>query len=126
MSIETQPSGTGMDRLVGTDVMGWEWVDADGYWITSGPHKPAGWSPSTDIEAAMEVVERLRAHWDRGDNTYNFLTIMDCGLSGWRVEIEFFPDHDAPVVEHHVTAETLPHALCLVALEYFKALYVDA
>jgi hypothetical protein len=101
--------------------MNWEWVEDDGYWITSGPHMPAGWSPSTDIAAAMEVVERLRDHWDRGDDTCDSLTIKDCGVSGWRVEIEFIPDHDAPVVVYAVTTETLPHALCMAALEYFQA-----
>lgn len=73
---------------------------------------------SRDIESAMEVVTALRQRWARGDDTNEFLTIKDCGPFGWRVEIEFVPDHDAPVVTHSATADTLPHAICLVALKY--------
>lgn len=63
-------AGTELDALVAERVMGWHlysgearapngipWIDNDGVGV--GRSHPAGWSPSTDIAAAWEVVEQM-------------------------------------------------------------------
>ena len=88
------------------------WVTPEG--LGAGRQPPCY---STDIAAAWQVVEKMRQRWDMGDSTSDFWTIKDCGLTGWRVEVEFFPDHDAPTVVHEVVSLSLPHAICLAALK---------
>lgn len=59
------PAGWGLDKLVAEEVMGWHirvssWVDSQGRWmgyIDDGFPPIEGWHPSTDIQAAWEVVE---------------------------------------------------------------------
>lgn len=81
------------------------------------------WCPSEDLVAAFQVVEHMRAKWARGDETCNFWTFKDLGTghsgeTGWRAEIEFYPDHDGPAVEAEAVAPTLPLAICLAALMF--------
>jgi len=55
-----------------------------------------------------QTIERLRATLNpQGD----YLNLKDLGPDGWRVEIEFCPDSDAPVVTKFARAGTLLEAL---------------
>ena len=124
-------AGRELDALVAEKVMGWHrvhdglnerWADVNGYgaYVNRGDGTPPPgmfWSPSTDIAAAWQVVEHMRLRWDHGNSTTDFWTIKDCGPSGWRVEIEFCPDHDAPIVIYAETPPTAPLAICLAALK---------
>lgn len=133
-------AGRKLDTLVHERVMGVVWDESRCRvcgWAFSGvlsqgcipgncsmrppPRYQASEAPtySTDIGNAARVVEKLRNEWAHGDDTNEFWTIKDCGLAcdGWRVEVEFTPDHDGPVVEHFALSESLPHAICLAALK---------
>lgn len=88
------------------------WLSADRLYADHAPLR----AYSEDISAAMTVVEHFRRQWAAGDSTSNFWTFKDCGNQPWQAQIEFFPDHDAPIVEFQAEAETLPHAICLCAL----------
>lgn len=106
-----------IDALVAEKVMGWSRYH-DGAWLTAEELPDHGgfriisgsWSPSTDIAAAWQVVERMR-----------FL--------GWRMCSYVNPDETAAIrycVDYHLpyrpTAgychnnESMPAAICLAAL----------
>jgi len=128
----THNHGTELDALVAETVMGWKrmrwkdfqsdtresltysWHDSDGKMTENAEdcddyYSPSfAWSPSTDIEAAWQVVERL---WD--ENPHVQFELRHQGTAGgWMAR---FP---APVLANYVEAKgkTAPHAICLAAL----------
>ena len=55
-----------------------------------------------------EILDRMRAILNpQGD----YLNLKDCGADGWRVEVEYCPDHDAPVIVYYAIGSTLLEAL---------------
>jgi hypothetical protein len=75
---------------------------------------------STDIAAAWEVVEVLRAKWATYYNAKcgepDVWRFFDLGEGGWVAEIVWL-HHDGESIEAQATALTLPHAICLALLE---------
>lgn len=62
-ALSSLTAGPNLDQIVAERVMGWtkrefsygiEWLDASGLRVVS-----VGWSPSTSIEAAWQVVEKM-------------------------------------------------------------------
>lgn len=92
------------DALVAEKVMGWNVYQAS-------------WSPTTDIAAAWEVVEKM-------DAEHRTLRVSRHPVMGW--ECEIFPpypwrEHTNEGVRVHSTsysasADTAPEAICLAAL----------
>ena len=108
-------AGRELDALVAEKVMGWRLLDppqADqpSYWATwvMLPHREAAkdWSPSTNIAAAWEVVERLRAN---GYSWMQFTLIAD----QWDLEMGQ-GGHD---IGCDTLAPTAPLAICRAALK---------
>lgn len=101
-------AGRELDALVAEKVMGWTRCDhrdlEDGLWWCRGDGAhiwPADWTPSTDIAAAWQVVERLVA------------------LTNWEVQV--FAKRHARYVVHAspfvvTEADTAPLAICRAAL----------
>jgi hypothetical protein len=120
-------AGRELDFKVATEVMGWEprYVERGrllGPYLTSGPldqlycynvpggpHRPCGWSPSTEIAAAWEVVEKVVERT-------RFRVQVGCGLNfagnfSWYA---FFGD---PADSGSGQCETAPLAISLAALK---------
>ena len=112
-NVDTMPAGREMDALVAERVMGWYRVGA--MWckgansFAAQAEEVAGcpkiWTPSTDIAAAWEVVEKLREKaWvsvtsgKTGNPCYCEVDVV--GGEIW-----------------HVTADTAPLAICRAALK---------
>jgi hypothetical protein len=134
MSETTQlPAGRELDELIAEKVMGGVPRHPEWYWLRSGvaPETPdlptpkgqsaiyCGPAFSTDIAAAWEVVEWMRARWaklpnaERGEpDTWQFHDFAD---EGWRASVVWL-HHDAPIVEVDEIAPTLPLAICRAAL----------
>lgn len=124
---ELEPdAGHALDALIAEQVMGWK-VDPfqeggnittcypdrrreHGYWIHEMQLGNGGWSPSRDIAAAWEVVEKLRT------DTY-WLQIATCN-AGWNVQIGEIGKFLQHVVD---VAGTLPLAICRAALKTVAA-----
>lgn len=122
-------AGRELDALVAEKVMGWMDGDgvglrvADGEVINSMDCRP--WSPSTDIAAAWEVVEKMAARM-RSDSRFNwsgphfksphtYLTslpevVYPLGTECWYVET-------SSGVREWSCAATAEHAICLAALK---------
>lgn len=113
-----------LSALVATDVMGWTgWYVVNGdalvkrvrtgipsaldYWADSlGKRYPCGWSPSTDIAAAWEVVERMRHD---GWTWFG----LEVGVDGeWEAAFDK-RECSALLAEWN---ESAPRAICLAAL----------
>lgn len=96
MNIDAMEAGREMDALVARQVMGWPEQDCH-----PGALAWAGWSPSTDIDSAWDVVEkmiekhRVDLHGLRGGKD-------------WRCWVAGFDHADAP---------TAPLAICRAALK---------
>lgn len=98
------------DPLPYTGVLLWHNPEANGVY----------WSPSTSIEAAMEVVEKMwRSGWS--------IEIVNCGKIGtvatnrtaiWYVR---FIEDENDMNNWSAEAETLPEAICRAALAALKA-----
>lgn len=113
-------AGRELDALVAEKVMGFELLEG-GRWRTA-PHQVFGRELpnfSADIAAAMQVVEKIGKTW-RG---FPFLARWHSspGFSGeWVAEwVEFH--HEGFESRCHGAAASLPHAICLAALEVAKA-----
>ena len=117
-------AGRELDVRVAAEVMGWtpryvpegsllnapeSWGELD-YWQTSSARVPCGWSPSTDIAAAWEVVEKMRA------DGWVMSLDHDCYGDGRSAgtDVKFWKHR---VAEHEAHAVTAPLAICLAALE---------
>lgn len=102
-------AGRELDALVAMEVMGWTqvnprwWVRLDG---ASVPHPP---TYSTTGDGMLAVLERMRElGWRSLVTTY-----------GERIEAMFYPGEGWPI--YAASADTLPHAVCLAALEAVRA-----
>lgn len=119
--IERMPAGREMDALVAKYVMGWRphfrnsafYVpEAEECSLMGRPKAAIGeWCPSTNIAAAMEVVERLSMthHWRLCTpfmpGAKFFAGLTEHGIAGWNGT----PDNYAP-------GDSLPHAICRAAI----------
>lgn len=129
--IDAMPSGPELDRLVAEKVMGWKWYSpghyamaADGaqsQWtgpLATSKHN-ASWSPSTRIEHAWELMNKL---YDpvvfSGEGGLWHAATMDYGDGfgdGW-IDTG---------IDYHATADTAPLAICRCALKKFIRSYVE-
>lgn len=124
-------AGTDLDNLVAEKVMGWyrkdyretgfakqlerqgkslhpDWRPAQEYWycLENGKDErkaSLSWSPSTDIAAAWQVVDRMK-------DQYTFM------LSYRQHDGDYFVCFD-PVNRYEEIADTAPLAICLAALK---------
>lgn len=110
-----------LDAQVAEKVMGWKrdfrlskshseaWrVVAEGD-VTGQFIQPLSWSPSTSIEAAWEVVEKMQ------DTDRKFQIESSTGCNGkWGA---VFSQYHEPFGEAWGWAETAPEAICLAALK---------
>lgn len=109
-----------LDTEVAEKVIGWRthsvsenvWYDPT---TPNSIHKD-NWQPSTDIAAAMEVVEKLYA--DGWEVQIQRSIVMD---DDWSVELDRIADDwlvskRVPVLRVSEIAKTLPEAICLAAL----------
>ncbi len=107
-----------LDARVATEVMGWKTqLYPDGCRVyapgvrgfNSGP-----WSPSTDISAAWEVVEKVKPLM--GNTPWDFVLARDTDIDG---NTSWCCNFHAEYLEDgcRVTADTAPEAICLAALE---------
>lgn len=115
------PAGRELDALIAEKVMGWAPVH-DGLnfrWADGGDYEKrhryvCDWSPSTDIAAAWQVVERM-------DSLGWYLTI-DRLSSGervrfWRCEWMRYTEENEKCGDCWEDADTAPLAICRAALE---------
>jgi len=108
---DEMPAGREMNDAVAHRVMGWEF-HANAGWYTPGMWEfnparraaPCDWSPSTDIAAAWEVVEKL----DDGNLIFSLLRYG----AGWRVG--FMDDGN---MRGSASGDTAPLAICRAALK---------
>jgi hypothetical protein len=121
--------GRGLDALVAEKVMGWipepgeyplgmTWLTTDGeetgwYRTEFGSQECAPFDPSEDISAAWLVVEKMKK--SIADDICKFdLTFQFDDIDGtWSVGY-FGCDYWG---DYYSIAKTLPHAICLVALQ---------
>lgn len=101
-----------LDQAVAVEVMGWTRSNKPGWevwWIsgTVGVEVADRWHPSTSIEAAWSVVERMRVTggW--------WLVISDHGSAGTDYRVSF---QAANARKWHATHASAPMAICLAAL----------
>lgn len=109
--------GPELDRLIAEGVMGWErmsdyWADEHGFrgWIEIPSNIPHDWeiiwSPSTRIEHAWEVVEKV--------GLLNWPNSLQHGNLDGLWTIERFTGETTDIIAQ---AETAPLAICLAALK---------
>jgi len=111
---ELEKSGRDLDALVAERVMGWVCPDQYNYWMTIHPggtfdlHQlKATWSPSTDIAAAMLIIDKLRA------DGWHF-SCDDFGGEPWWAE---FANEDN-TIGGQATGEKLELVICRAALNF--------
>lgn len=133
-------AGEELDQLVATRVMGWtrgigNWLDAKGHCVAyvhyEGEDPSQGFSPSRDISAAWEVVEKIQAQNPARRfvaNDFSILKPRDLQIGNYRgIEIQSMTTGEWFVAfdwDGGVSAEgqgfgrgaTLPLAICLAAL----------
>jgi hypothetical protein len=118
-------AGRELDAAIAVRVMGWEMPDSR--YLDGTPAPPIvydetgrarggpgeGWSPSTKIAQAWEVVEKMdkRGFWLRlvtpfDDGSLYHAGFTPLGVTGWNGR----PDHEA-------AADTAPLAICKAALK---------
>jgi len=100
-------AGRELDALVAEKVMGWTlsgrvWIDERGHLQTIEPTSFGSFEPSSDIAAAWEVVEKMRARGLIVDLTLGAGAY--CRIGGFR-----------PFAEER--GATAPLAICLAALK---------
>lgn len=118
LDIDALTAGPELDRLIGEKVMGWAckdaygcdglvWFDASGSELIDYGPTAYGWSPSTNIAHAWEVVERVRLQ------DYGSLELWwDAGAEWWCALFRF--KSETPEM---LTADTAPLAICRAALK---------
>lgn len=134
MLIDTMPAGRELDALVAEKVMGWYRVGtmwcqgANSYAAPAedleieNPPKTKPWSPSTDIAAAWEVVEKIKAVDLRSKTGIDFpdecMTVAwDRSTKEWAAGFHAIDGYDAGwVAGTRATADTAPLAICRAAL----------
>lgn len=129
-------AGREMDALVAEKVMGWEPIvdfpmgsgqalapGWKGYWTgewfrwTERPVQDSDeveepWSPSTDIAAAWEVLEKFP--------DFAVTTMYEGYVRKWAM-VDNRPPYASKPAQHWAYGETFPHAICLAALNAVKA-----
>lgn len=119
--METLTAGRELDVEVASKVMGIPRTVDSGRWYIDGRHTTEPPPYSTSIAAAWQVVERLKADWNqKGDDEPLVWSFLDCGESGWRVEINWL-HHDGDIQIESAVAESLPLAICDAALAWVQA-----
>ena len=122
---ETALSGRELDTAVAERVMGWRLINrrAMGWnpngpdvWATGDADNPSfqSFEPSRSIEAAMEVVEKMREqHW--------CIDMMNQFRKGpqWAVSFEGVEANDIRDVS--AASDSLPTAICLAALKAMES-----
>lgn len=125
MSTETRiEAGRELDAIIAVEVMGWTMVaidDEETWWLRGNPNRPTetAYSPRdySTSGACLEVLERMREQgWEARAQSFE--------REGWACEFTTAPnfyDLDAGRLDGeryvHCEALTLPHAICLAALE---------
>jgi len=155
MDPDTMPAGPELDVLVAEKVMGWKrgrgwfdsptnalgdrWFDAEGNRLGDDHATPEGhgggdseypdqvWSPSTDIAAAWEVVEKLNSSMLRRDARRDTSGRYDHGcffhlernalLDAWAERTGRDPLKEPRPPEPWHYADTAPLAICRAALK---------
>jgi hypothetical protein len=116
--ILNMPAGREMDALIAEKLMGYvngrkcyRYADNSGdWWTTHIPHY------STDIEAAWEVLEKMRADCSGGgEPDYIMLNCYKELEPHWYCA-KIWAHHDGDIPEVEATAETAPLAICRAAL----------
>jgi hypothetical protein len=108
MKIEEMAIGKGLDTLVAEKVMGWE--VHEGYCVTKNGLRTweetsyKGFSPSTDISAAWEVIDKMKFN---GGNSFVVLS-----TEKWVSAEVTLPDGS----KVEATALNAPEAICKAAL----------
>ena len=104
MDIDKMEAGPEMDALVAERVMGWTAERKPGLphlWLPPG-HFISGWSPSTDISAAWQVVEKMLEKHEA-------------------FHLEYIPDKQWYAMfwfaTYFTSADTAPLAICRAALK---------
>lgn len=119
-SVERMEAGRALDALVAERVMGWHardaWYDADDNWMAdledNFPIDAEAFSPSTSIEAAWQVVEKMRGRgW-----TMTLNQEAEMQFEPW--DCRFFGPNDRRAIAHGNTA---PLAICRAALKAMEA-----
>lgn len=124
-------AGRELDALVAEKVMGWslnahgEWLNSDqsftGWHTNESKYDPCHncgrsnlWHPSTSIEAAWEVVEKMGGVF-RMSTTLGGqyrVTFSDVTVDSYSEEYDVGRKYDKEAL-----ADTAPHAICLAALK---------
>ncbi len=107
--------GLELDALVAREVMGWTMVNLSGTpeqykWYWQGGNTPSGpkvssWSPTTSIQHAIEVLEKIKPPSQPATITW----LSDS--REWTVQVGLGKG------EVWASAPTLPHAICLASLK---------
>lgn len=122
-----------LDQFIAKEFMQWTVIGGK-YWSKDGPtlHDMEAWSPSTDIAAAWEVLEKLRdldsgapAIWPPAIYAPGaVISLGEYNGSEWQVRMAVSANEDTPInwdVPGFVAyGETAPHAICLAALRAMK------
>jgi hypothetical protein len=120
--------GQELDALVMVEVFGWDLTPHEfGHDLPHGPFRAIGYddeglhvlgmqNPSTDIDAAFEVVEKLTADDDRKHPLhfrchYRFHYEAENQMAAYAVFDWKLTGDSHPLYPAH--AETMPHAICL-------------
>jgi len=108
--------GPELDAAVAEKVMGWKRTEGSesGAWtLKNGDGRFGSWSPSTDIKAAWEVVERVKMHYH--DDAVFSITYLGCQAEckwyvGWQ------DDRGDGMVLACGRADEVEVAICIAAL----------
>jgi len=99
MDVNSMPAGPELDALVAEKVMGYT------SWAFGVPRY------STSLEAAWEVVEKMKPVWKHFNLSYGPYLVVNGGLrDGWQME----PIWGSPICGY---GETAPLAICRAAIK---------
>ena len=103
----TPKAGRDLDARIAVEVMRWKWQPNAGWYLGTAEMAGCQWSPSTDIAAAWEVVEKLGLRFQ--------LFGPHRKSSVWFAQ--FILDGFTPLQDQHwkARADTAPLAICLAA-----------
>ena len=132
--IDSMPAGCEMDALVADRVMQWQHIDWwmgsllakgwdgfwDGEWVrwitipeSDADDRAEPWSPSTDIMAAWQVIEKMREGYSISIHTIG--SIWQCTLE-IKDHKTRFPVEVAHAGDAFADADTAPLAICRATL----------
>jgi len=115
--------GKELDKLVAEKVMGWYLSTNEWMWVQGGEcvRSLPTWSPSTNIEDAWLVVEKLQElpPIHRGDS-YEWFAIDAPNRTGdntWEVGWKYYYDYEGDSWHCNAVGLTVMEAICKAALE---------